>query len=74
MEQLELLEQELLMVLENIKRVKEYKQKYDNTEKWYPSNSNVVGELKHRLVALKSRLTLVSGITTSSLFESPINM
>jgi len=69
MEQLELLEQELLMVLENIKRVKAYKEKQHDSEKYYPTNSNVVGELKHRAVALKSRLTLVSGITTSSLFE-----
>lgn len=68
MKQLELLEQELLMMQENIKRIKAYKKEYE-TKKWKPSHSNVVGELKHRAIALKQRLTLVSAITTSSLFE-----
>jgi uncharacterized small protein (DUF1192 family) len=68
MKQLELLEQELMMLQENIKRVKAYKKECE-TQKWKPYQSNVVGELKHRIIALKARLTLVSAITTSSLFE-----
>lgn len=67
MEQIELLEQELLMMQENIKRLKKYKEDEDN-KKWKPYHSHVVGELKHRAVALKSRLTLINKITTSELF------
>jgi len=67
MKQLELLEQELKMIQENIQRVKKY-QKEQKLEKWKPYNSLVVGELKHRLIALKQRITLVSQITTTDLF------
>lgn len=67
MKQLELLEQELKMIQENIQRVKEYQQKEEH-RKWKPYNSLVVGELKHRLTALKQRITLVSQITTTDLF------
>ena len=69
MKQLELLEQELLMVQENIERIKNYKKEYEN-QKWQPGQSNVVGELKHRIIALKQRLTLVSSITTNRLFKN----
>ena len=69
MKQLELLEQELKMMLENIERIKKYK-KDKQDEKWRPYQSNVIGELKHRSVSLKQRLTLVSKITTSELFNS----
>jgi hypothetical protein len=69
MKQLELLEQELLMMQENIERIKNYKKEYEN-QKWQPCHSNVVGELKHRIIALKQRLTLVSSITTNRLFEN----
>lgn len=67
MEQIEFLEQELLMILENIKRVKDYKNDEDN-KKWKPYHSHVVGELKHRAVALKTRLTLINKMSTSDLF------
>ena len=66
MEQLELLEQELKMIQENIKRVKKY-QKEQQGYRTY--NSNVVGELKHRLIALKQRITLVNKITTMDLWD-----
>jgi len=76
MKQLELLEQELAMVQENIIRVKEYvkEQKYldeisKSNYKTYRYNSLVVGELKHRLTALKQRITLVGKISTHGLFE-----
>ena len=67
MEQIEFLEQELLMMLENIKRVKKYTKDEEN-KKWKPYQSNVVGELKHRAVALKTRLTLINKISTYELF------
>ena len=63
MEQIKLLEQELLMMQENIKRLKEYKNDEEN-KKWKPYHSNVVGELKHRAVALKTRLTLINKMST----------
>jgi predicted nuclease with TOPRIM domain len=68
MKQLELLEQELKMVQENIQRIKEY-QKDEQNKAYKPYNSHVVGELKHRLTALKQRITLVNGITTSDLWR-----
>jgi len=67
MEQIKLLEQELLMMQENIKRLKEYKNDEEN-KKWKPYHSHVVGELKHRAVALKTRLTLINKMSTSDLF------
>jgi len=68
MKQLELLEQELKMILENIERVKKYQKNEDN-KKWRPYHSHVVGELKHRCISLKQRLTLVCKITTNDLFK-----
>lgn len=68
MEQLDFLEQELNMMLENIKRIREYQKAEDNI-KWRPCSSRVIGELKHRAVSLKQRLTLVSKLTTNNLFE-----
>ena len=68
MKQLELLEQELKMVQENIQRVKKY-QKEEQNKKYRPYHSHVVGELKHRLIALKQRITLVNDITTSDLWR-----
>ena len=68
MKQLELLEQELLMIQENIQRIKKFKKEHES-KKYKPYSSRVVGEFKHRIITLKQRLTLVSTITTSSLFE-----
>ena len=68
MEQLELLEHELKMVQENIKRVKKYQKEEGNT-KYKPYKSRVLGELKHRLTALKQRITLVNKVSTRDLFE-----
>ena len=68
MEQLELLEQEMNLIKDNIARIRAYKKQKDK-EKWRPSNSNVVGELKHRMTALKQRITIASKITTADLFN-----
>ena len=68
MEELEMLEMEIKLLQDNIKRLKRYAKDDINLE-WKPYNSNVVGEFKHRLIALKQRITLVSKITTSDLFK-----
>ncbi len=68
MEQIELLELEVKMLLDNIQRLKKYKEEMDG-HKYKPWNSRVMGELKHRMVSLKSRMTFVSKITTRDLFE-----
>lgn len=68
MKELEMFEMELKLLQDNIKRLKAYQKDKEN-QKWHPCNSNVVGEFKHRLIALKQRITLVSQITTSQLFR-----
>ncbi len=67
MDQLELLELELKLFQDNINRIKEYK-KQNEFEKYKPSNSRVLGELKHRSVSLKQRLTLIQKVSTNDLF------
>jgi hypothetical protein len=68
MEQLEFLEAELKMLQENIKRIRDF-QSNEANKTYVPYNSRVIGEFKHRIVALKQRLTLVSNITTRDLFN-----
>lgn len=51
MKELELLKSELLLMLDNIERVKLYQQDEAN-KSWKPYNSTVVGELKHRAISL----------------------
>ena len=68
MKELEMFEMELKLLQDNIKRLKAY-QKDNENKKWHPCHSNVVGEFKHRLIALKQRITLVSKITTNQLFQ-----
>ncbi len=66
MKQLQLLEQELIMLQENIERIKKYQKEGQNVSNY---QSRVVGEFKHRIVALKQRLTLVCKMNTNSLFR-----
>lgn len=68
MEQLELLEIELKLLQENIIRVKKFEKSFKKGD-WTPCNSNVVGELKHRCISLKQRLTLVCELTTNKLLS-----
>jgi hypothetical protein len=68
-ELLELLEQELRLMLENIERVKEYKKK-EESNKWGSNHSLVVGELKHRSITLKQRLTMIQSINTYDLVKN----
>ena len=72
MTQLEMLEVELQLLQENIQRMKEFREE-NKDERYKPCSSRVVGEFKHRIVALKSRLTKVSLITTSSLMYDQTN-
>lgn len=68
MKELEMFEMELQLLQDNIKRLKQFKKNNEN-EKWQPCHSNVVGEFKHRLIALKQRITLVCNLTTNDLFK-----
>jgi len=68
MKELEMFEMELKLIQDNIKRLKSYQKDQEN-QKWMPSHSHVVGEFKHRLIALKQRITLVCNITTNELFK-----
>jgi hypothetical protein len=63
MEQIELLEAELILMQDNVKRLKEFYLK-QKKEKFVQHQSLVVGELKHRAVALKQRLTEIQKINT----------
>ncbi len=69
MNEIKLLTSELELMLDNIRRLDDYI--YDNQFN-RPYHSLVVGELKHRAVALKQRLTLISKLSTSTLVESII--
>lgn len=69
MKQLELLEQELRMLQENIERIKLYQKNKENVRNY---QSRVVGEFKHRIIAIKQRLTLVSKMNTSDLFRKGV--
>lgn len=66
MKQIELLEQEMKLMLENIERLKAYQKDKTNSNNY---TSHVVGEFKHRAVALKQRLTLAAKINTHDLFR-----
>ena len=68
MNELELLESELLLLADCIARVKQFKSEHDK-DKWPPHMSLVFGELKHRLVALKQRATIVNKLSTRDLFN-----
>lgn len=68
MKQIDLLEAEVKMLLENIERVRKYQEDPEN-ESYKPYHSHVVGELKHRCVALKQRLTVINRFTTSELWK-----
>ena len=67
MEELEMFEMEIQLIQDNIKRLKQFK-KDKEAKKWQPYQSNGVGEFKHRLIALKQRITLVCKLTTNGLF------
>ena len=69
MEEIDRLESELKLMLDNIVRLKAFVAEYsESPSSWHPTSSNVMGELKHRGVALKQRLTIISHVTTSNLF------
>ena len=59
LKKLQRLELELILIQENIKRVRERLDKKDGVY-----NAKEVGELKHRLVAVKSTMTKVCNFST----------
>ena len=67
MEEIKKLEMELILMLDNIKRLKQFVKDSGDDGRYNVYNAHVVGELKHRGVALKQRLTLVSKVTTRNL-------
>ena len=67
MEEIKKLEMELILMLDNIKRLKQFVKDSKEPDTYRVSNARVVGELKHRSVALKQRLTLVSKVTTRNI-------
>jgi len=65
MKELEKLKIELKQIEDNIKRVEKFKKDYDSSKNdYHPYSSRVVGELKHRLIALKQTITEVTKIST----------
>ena len=67
MNELNLLEHELVLMQNNIARLKKYISEESKTG--YNYQSLVVGELKHRCVALKQRLTIINKISTKEYFK-----
>lgn len=71
MEQITLLEMELQLMQDTISRLKTYKKdQMGNDSRWTPMQSLIVGELKHRSVSLKQRLTLIAKMNTANIFTS----
>jgi hypothetical protein len=66
--QIELLESEMKLIQDNINRVKDFVKDEQNI-KWQPYTSHVFGELKHRLVAFKTRATVINKLSTTNLFR-----
>lgn len=66
MKELQKLQAELMLFNDNIERMIEFrKEELKADHRYIQCQSAVVGEFKHRIIALKQRLTLASKITTS---------
>ena len=60
---LDLLEAELILLQDNIKRAKKFiEEEKDN--KYGNYNSSIIGELKHRCTAVKKKLSKVNSMST----------
>ena len=68
MKELQLLENQLLEMLDNIQRIKEFREE-NKKSNYKPFNSHVVGELKHRFIILKRKMTTISKINTYDLLK-----
>ena len=66
MKELELLKSEIHLLLDNIERV-EKRIETEKDSKWKSPNIAIVGELKHRCVALKQRLTKINSLSTNQI-------
>lgn len=64
LKQIELLEAEMKLMQDNIKRLRE---RVKEEEGWC-YNLHVFGELKHRCVAMKQRLSAINKLSTSQFF------
>lgn len=62
MEELELLQSEMVLLNDTIKRLKKYKE--DDQFGYMPHNTLIVGELKHRCIAMKQRLTIINKLNS----------
>ena len=70
MKALDILENELLVMLDNIKRIKENKYNGKENELEYKQScSNLVSEFKYKIATLKQILTLVSTLRTKHIFQ-----
>lgn len=68
MTQLEELKQEWEIINNNIKRVDKFVKENERND-WAPYQSQVFGELKHRLTAFKRSIILVTSMSTEDLFK-----
>jgi hypothetical protein len=62
------LEAELHLILDSIDRTKAFIDEANNG-KYSPYSSAVFGELKHRCVALKQRLTIINNLSTRDILK-----
>lgn len=67
MEELKLLQSEMVLLNDTIKRLKKYKK--DNQFGYMPYNTLIVGELKHRCVAMKQRLTIINKLNSQIILK-----
>jgi hypothetical protein len=66
MDEIEFLEMELKLLQDSIARLKEFRKEVKKSgDKYYPCSSRIMGEVKHRSVALKQRLTIVCQLSTT---------
>lgn len=68
MKEIQLLEAEIELLQDNLKRLKIFIKEHEDS-KYKPYSSHVFGELKHRMIALKQRFLAVSNLSTIELFR-----
>ena len=73
MDEIKMLEMEITLMLDTIKRLKiKQEQGFPSVFGGSTSNSHVLGELKHRAVALKQRLTGLKKLTVYNIVKAKI--
>jgi len=66
--QLEFLKQELLQLLDNIERI-EIRKELEKNDKYYSYKTKEVGELKHRMVSIKHRMSSLRKVCSYDLLK-----